>query len=78
MPDVATCPHGDHPACCLDCLDGPPPPSARPAPRTRSAGSGYVIAEFDGWCPACDDEVLPGEKIVEHEPGRWGHLSCQS
>lgn len=72
-----TCPHGEpSPACCLDCLDGPPPPSARPAPRARVAGAGYVVAQFEGWCPECDREVAVGEKIVEAEPGRWGHLTC--
>ncbi len=74
-----TCPHGEpDPSCCLDCLDGPPPP--RPAgarrPAAARSGSGYVVAQYDGWCPGCDEEVVVGEKIVEFEPGRWGHLAC--
>jgi len=77
--DVEICEHGDIRAACLDCLDAPPPPLARP-PRTpsRRDGQGYVVAQFEGFCPWCEETVEVGEKVVEVEPGarRWGHADC--
>lgn len=71
-----TCPHGEiDPSCCLDCLDAPPPERPR---AVEHRASGYVVAQFEGHCPGCDEAVEVGDKIVEHRPGRWGHLWCVS
>ena len=77
---VEICEHGDIKVACLDCLDGTPPPKAkvaRPRPGVL-VGSGYVIAQFEGHCPECDEGVEVGEKILETHrgSGRWGHAVC--
>lgn len=77
---VEICEHGDIKAACLDCLEAPPPERAQPpkTPPARRDGAGYVIAQFEGHCPWCDETVFIGEKVVETEPGsrRWGHADC--
>lgn len=72
------CPHGEHPAVCMECLEGPPPERARSRPGGMDCrGQGYITAQYEGFCPVCEEDVLIGEKIVDFD-GRWGHLACAS
>lgn len=69
-----TCPHGEaDPSCCLDCLEGPPPPK-RPAPRAEHE----LVAQYTTRCAKDASHLMePGDTIryVSHLGG-WCCTRC--
>lgn len=60
----APCPHGEHPAVCVECFEGVPP--ERPAPRWEKSGREFR-AIHDGTCPTCGENIYSDFSLIQ----RW-------
>ena len=69
---ATTCPHGDHPACCIECLETTPP---KPKPQER-ADSWPWRSKLTTRCPKCSGHIEQGEPIVHTTYDRWVHAEC--
>lgn len=70
-----TCPHGDHPACCVDCLEGPPPEQPN-RPEQLEAETGPFPARFAGHCSGCNLAIHEGQTIRRMTNGEYRHGRC--
>lgn len=73
---MTMCPHGDHPACCVECIEGTPPerpnpPSDQPHPISRAFPAGY-----SGQCPACNLAIHEGQPIRHMSDATYRHEAC--
>lgn len=71
---VDLCEHGDYRAACLECLNGPPDPSARArrTPPRLDSGHATATAAFESTCPRCRGSIDVGDPIAFTEDG-WVH-----
>jgi hypothetical protein len=46
------------------------PSTPTPMPKTP------IPAGYPGKCPACGEEVRPGDPIVKDDDGEWVHMEC--
>lgn len=55
------CPHGEDPRWCTWCK--PPEPEFPPTVETYQYTGREILAQFDGECAHCGDEIVEGDRI---------------
>lgn len=76
MNTTTVCRHGDHPACCLECLNGMPDerpnaPAARPRPSSNP-----FFAQWSGHCQGCNLAIHAGQAVVRMTDETYQHAGC--